>query len=169
MHQRTSYKLGELKSFAWFSNVGCRIEGDYRIVRDWKEAVELSDAVVWNSVQLQVKNRLGDEVTKRDYKRSQEWNAIAGELRKHISAIIADKVEPLERQFRLSQGFRGAVSWDILSICLETEFSDLVPPKFFVPRLEPVYAAGHFPCGWEGPELKEGWKGDMPNARLIVY
>lgn len=44
-----------------------------------------------------------------------------------------------------------------------------MPPMFFVPRLLPVYSAGHFPCGWEGPKLNEGWEGELPNSRLIVY
>jgi hypothetical protein len=169
MNQRTVEKLSELKSFPWFVNVGKAVGGDYSVIRNWKEAVESSAAEVWSSVQHQIKNEIADEVTKRDYKRSEEWNVIAAELRKEIAAIMTSSVVPLEKAFHLKSDFRGAVSWDMLGICIETEFSDLVRPMFFVPRLQPVYAAGHFPCGWEGPMLEDGWDGELPNARLIVY
>lgn len=169
MNQRTAEKLSELKSFPWFVNVGKAAGGDYLAVRNWNEAVELSAAEVWSSVQHQVKNRIADEVTQRNYKRSEEWNGIAAELRREIAAIVATSVEPLEKKLHLKPDFRGAVFWDMLGICIETEFSDLLPPMFFVPRLQPIYAAGHFPCGWEGPKLKEGWQGELPNSRLIVY
>jgi hypothetical protein len=108
-------------------------------------------------------------VRQRSHDRAQEWNGIAAELRRLIAGVVARSVEPVAATFKLELDFRSAVSWDMLLICMETEFSDLVPPMFFVPRLLPVYTAGHFPCGWEGPKLNEGWEGELPNSRLIVY
>lgn len=169
MNQRTATKLSDLKSFPWFASAGRATGSDYLTASNWTEAVELSAGEVWSSVQLQIKNRIAGDVRKRDYKRSEEWNAIAAELRSEVAVIAATAVTPIEKAFRLKADFRGAVSWDMLMICLETEFSDLMSPMFFVPRLQPVYAAGHFPCGWEGAKLNEDWAGAPPNLQLIIY
>ena len=169
MNQRTAHKLKELESYPWFVNVGKPLEGYHLPVENWQQAVDLSAAEVWSSVQHQVKNHIADEVTSRNYCRSEEWNKIAAELRKGIAIVEINSIEPVVRNFRLKPDFRGAVSWDMLMICLETEFSDLIPPMFSVPRLQPIYAAGHFPCGWEGPKLEESWKGELPNWRLMIY
>ena len=169
MNIRTAKKLKELESFSWFVNAGQPSEGDYLVVQSWQEAVAFGAAEIWSSVQLQVSNRFTREVRQKSYERSEEWNEIAAELRKGIAAIVANSIQPVAKKFRLKQDFQRAVSWDMLMICLETEFSDLLPPMFSVPRLQPIYAAGHFPCGWEGPKLDEGWKGDLPNWRLMVY
>lgn len=135
----------------------------------WQDAVESCASDTWSSVQLQVKNRIAREVRQKSYARSEEWNDIAAELRTGIADIVAASVEPLGKRLGLKPDLQGAVSWDLLMICMETEFSDVIPPMFFVPCLEPIYVAGHFPCGWDGPKLNEGWGGDLPPSRLIVF
>lgn len=161
--------MQRLECLQWFGNVGQPTDGAGLAVQTWRQAVDSSASDVWSSVQLQVKNRIARDVRQRSYDRAQEWNGIAAELRGSIAGVVARSVEPVAVTFKLEPDFRSAVSWDMLLICMETEFSDLVPPMFFVPRLLPVYTAGHFPCGWEGPKLNEGWEGELPNSRLIVY
>ena len=160
--------LERLDSFHWFSSVG-QLARSERRVRNWEEAVDSCGGAIWSSVQHQVKNRIAGDVTQRDYGRSEEWNGVAAELRKAIAVVVAKSVELVATRFKLKPDFQGAVSWDMLMICMETEYSDLVPPVFWVPRLLPVYAAGRFPCGWKGPELQEGWAGELPNWELVVY
>lgn len=161
--------MQRLECLQWFGNVGQPIDGAGLAVHTWRQAVDSSASDVWSSVQLQVKNRIARDVRQRSHDRAQEWNGIAAELRGSIAGVVARSVEPVAVTFKLEPDFRSAVSWDMLLICMETEFSDLVPPMFFVPRLLPVYTAGHFPCGWEGPKLNEGWEGELPHSRLIVY
>src|SRR5688572_1083718 len=139
MNQRTEQKLRELESYPWFANAGDPVDSNYLPVKNWQEAVELSAGAVWSSVQLQTKNNIADEVTRRDYYRSEEWNGIAAELRKQIALIVANSVEPVAKKFELGLDFQGSVSWDMLGICMETEFSDLLVPMFFVPCLQPIY------------------------------
>lgn len=169
MNARTQQMMQTLESFRWFSDAGQPLSGDQRSVHAWTQAVDSCAGDVWSSVQLQVKNRIARDVRQRNYGRAEEWNGIASELRKTIAILVAKVVEPVAVKWKLKPDFRGAVSWDMLMICMETEYLDLVSPLFFVPRLLPVYAAGHFPCGWEGPKLLENWEGELPKCRLIVY
>ncbi len=169
MNARTLQMLQKLSSMPWFTNVGQPTADGYLTVSTWQNAVESCASDIWSSVQLQVKNRIAREVRQKNYDRSEEWNEIAAELRSGIADIVATSVEPLAKRLRLKPDLQGAVSWDVLMICMETEFSDVIPPMFFVPRLEPIYAAGHFPCGWDGPKVNEGWEGDLPPSRLIVF
>ena len=169
MNQRTLQMLQKLGSIPWFASVGQPTTDCYLTVLTWQDAVDSCASDIWSSVQLQVKNRIAREVRQKHYDRSEEWNEIAAELRSGIAAIVANSVEPLAKKLRLKPDFQGAVSWDILMICMETEFSDVTPPMFFVPRLEPIYTAGHFPCGWDGPKVNEGWEGALPLSRLMVF
>jgi hypothetical protein len=50
---------------------------------------------------------------------------------------------------------RDAVRSDLMLICLETHYQDIVKPVFHTPYLDIWYAAGHFPCGWDGDEFPE--------------
>ena len=169
MNARTLQMLQKLESFPWFGKVGQPMTGGHLRVESWALAVESCRGDVWGSVQLQLSNCFAREVRQRSYERAEEWNGIAAELRKGIAIIVADSVDPIANKFRLKPDFQGTVAWDMLMICLETEFSDVVSPMFSVPRLEPIYAAGHFPCGWEGPKMNEGWEGTPPASRLFVY
>ncbi len=143
--------------------------GNHISVRSWPEAVASSRGEIWTSVQHQVKNRIADEITRRNYKRSEEWNVIASELRTALASLLSASGGPFTTQRHLNSDIQSALSWDLLLICLETEFSELLAPMFFVPRLEPIYAEGHFPCGWDGPKLNEGWQGNLPPYRLVIY
>lgn len=169
MNARTLQMMQRLESAQWFANIGRPPIGNHRTVQSWEQALGSCTADVWSSVQLQVKNRIARDVRQKNYDRSDEWNGIAAELRKAIATVVANSVEPVAKKFQLKSDFQGAVSWDMLMICLETEFSDVISPIFFVSRLLPIYEAGHFPCGWEGPKLNEGWDGELLDWRLIVY
>jgi hypothetical protein len=60
---------------------------------------------------------------------------------------------------KLPKEFVESVKWDLRAACMELEYADLVPPRYFAERAR-WYLAGHFPCGWEG---------DFPEGCLIVY
>jgi hypothetical protein len=169
VNSRTTQKLTELDSFAWFTKVGQPFDGNSLLIRGWQEAVESSSSEIWSSVQHQVKNHMADEVARKNYARFEEWNVVAEKIRKVITVIFNKRIDPVVKQFRLKSDFRDSVTWDMLMICMETEFTDVIPPMFAVPRLLPIYAAGHFPCGWEGPILTTDWNGELGNWRLAVY
>jgi hypothetical protein len=169
MNERTIRKLDELRSIRLFANVSKHIEGDFQTVGGWNDAVKLGTSEKWQSVRLQIKNQIAEEVTKRDYWRSTEWNPVAEEVKNEVETFLAATIEPNEALVHLGQRFRNTVAWDMLMICMEAEFSDLITPMFYVPRLQPIYAAGHFPCDWAGPKLGNFWNGKLEAWKLIVY
>ncbi|HEV2329128.1 MAG TPA: hypothetical protein VGY56_10110 [Verrucomicrobiae bacterium] len=67
------------------------------------------------------------------------------------------------------RGVRDGISWDLLFICLEVHYQDIVKPIFYLPYLDPWYAAGHYPCGWDGDEFPERWDGVLRGGQLIVF
>ena len=139
-----------------------------RVAKTWTEAVQLIEGEVWTALQLQVKNRLAREVREADFARSQAWNAIAGELRAEIVSLLERKTVAETVRAVQSDAVIHSIRWDLLSICMETEFSDLVAPRLSVPRLLPWYERGRLPCGWDGPVLDTGWRGELIEAPLTV-
>ena len=126
-------------------------------------------SIEWQSVQLQINNHIGVCVNRTDYARFEKWNALIHELKAALLPLVEQYVVPLSKQLNLPKRFELSVRWDLNEICVETEFGDICKPIFFLERVLPWYQAGHFPCGWDGPILKEGWEGPMPAGRLIVY
>ena len=123
----------------------------------------------WESVELQVRNRLNYEVNTLNYDRFVEWNIITIEINKEIDAICDNLFKDLTKRHGLGKRFQECVSWDLTVSCQEIEFSDVYSPVFFLEQVLPWYRNGHFPCGWKGPQLKPGWEGPMPNGTLCVF
>jgi hypothetical protein len=70
---------------------------------------------------------------------------------------------------KLLKKMKPRLSWDIMFICLEIEYSDIVKPFFYLPLLDPWYASGHLPCGWDGQEFPDDWDGVIREGKLIVF
>jgi hypothetical protein len=73
--------------------------------------------------------------------------------------FVQHKIEAVVGQNNLPTVFENMVQWDILGVCLESEFADLYPPGFFTSNAY-WYTKGHFPCGWQG---------DFPQGKLMIY
>lgn len=103
------------------------------------------------------------------WERAQEWAPLLIEIRPAIDGFVESLSPriPLSDQLRTRLGHQ--LSWDISFICLKCEFSDIVEPIFSIPVLEPWYAAGHFPCGWDGKEFPRRWDGVIREGQLMVY
>jgi hypothetical protein len=98
-----------------------------------------------------------------------DWNSIVRLLRPAIGEII-DKLEHAALiPSNVFEKIRNDIRWDLLAICMEYEYADLVEPPFCLPVLDIWYAAGHFPCGWDGEEFSESWDGEWMDGRLIVF
>jgi hypothetical protein len=72
---------------------------------------------------------------------------------------VRPKIEPVEREHELPKAFEHTVQWDILHVCMETEYADVVPSGFYA-GLASWYIRGHFPCGWQGV---------YPQGMQIIY
>jgi hypothetical protein len=66
-----------------------------------------------------------------------------------VEPLFKRKTKDIITRHKLPKCFLDTVGWDMIAICQELEFADLVPPRFFAERAK-WYLAGHFPCGWEG-------------------
>ena len=115
------------------------------------------------------RNALDRSVTIRCWERAQEWNAIVQEIGPIITASLEESLQNSRIPKEFISRVKNPIRWDILFMCLEEEYRDLVEPIFFIPHLEPWYAAGHFPCGWDGKEFPSGWDGVIKSGRLIVF
>jgi hypothetical protein len=138
------------------------------MISEWAAAVDACRSREWEKAQLLARNFLQREVERAQWNRMDEWNLIADELRDEIRGIVS---KALSKTCLESEGFdlvRDSASWDLMSICFEVNYSDIVLPRFSVPMLQPWYQLGHFPCGWEGPEITNS-SPCPPPGKLLVY
>jgi hypothetical protein len=169
MRAGTRNRMEEFHSFPWFQNVGRPKSADVLAAQSWDEATKYCSAGEWESVQLQVNNQLATRVNRTDYPRFQNWNPTVANINAKLESLVNERVAPVALRNNLPMRFQQAVAWDLMEICLETEFQDICEPIFFINRVLPWYKKGHFPCGWDGPLLEEKWDGVFPNGLLIVF
>lgn len=170
MRDDTIKLLEEIRGLPLFSRLGQPCS--HTSVSSWDLALKLCAGEVWSSVQLMTKNRAADKITALDWHRSQTWNVVCAELRPQILEIVRSAVGQIAASRKVTEDFAPSVSWDLLGVLIEVEFSDIFPPSFYLPRIYPVYREGHFPCGWTGSKLDTDWSsGDdpLPDAQILVY
>jgi hypothetical protein len=171
-------KLDSILKYPFFSAVGQTLPSNVSKVQDWYQAVRKCSLLKWDNSQLQVRNTLQgriedrfpeDTVNHYFWHRLQEWNPLVREL----DSILNRFVDGLRIKIPLTgENFiyvRNTVRRDLVFICLETNFQDIVKPVFFLPCLDPWYAAGHFPCGWDGDTFPAQWDGVIRGGQLLVF
>lgn len=170
MRDETGILLEAMQSWPWFEHVGEPIDNPgVMAVGSWADAVDPERSFIWECVTLQVSNRFSYDLRKRNWHRAQMWNPLVDEFKRILKPLF-ERIGALGARLSLPEGaFYHQVQWDIVGICLETEYADIYSPLFNVPILVPWYQAGHFPCGWDGPELSEGWSGELPRYHLYVF
>lgn len=175
MRSTTRETIALLENIDWYGAYGDAIA--QRV--DWVAASTISEAKEsalsdqWLSFRLMVSNRMHRQASQTNYDRFSKWNAVAVEIQQAVTPLV-------ERVVRIWVDVRGpskkeriSVAWDIQGICMEAEFSDLLSPLFFQPRLLDCYESGHMPCGWLGPMVDERWAGassePLPEGKLLVF
>jgi hypothetical protein len=155
--------------YAFFQSVGEPLVGDVRSVGSWPRASKECSSRKWENCCLMARNALFRGVQTKSWDRAQEWGPLSDELR----PLIISSVDTLLPEAGIPERYRDKVknqlSWDIMLICFEHEYGDLVKPFFNVPLLDPWYARGHFPCGWDGEEFPDAWDGVFRSGRLLVF
>jgi hypothetical protein len=91
--------------------------------------------------------------------RYRQWNDVVEMLKPTTIPFVQRKIEATVKQHDLPKVFEDTVQWDILGVCMESEFADVYPPGFFASNAY-WYMKGHFPSGWQGEFLK---------GTLIIY
>jgi hypothetical protein len=153
--------LAKLEETDWFRSVGEPIaDATVPRIRSWKEAVALRTSRLQKNIANESANALTEKLCFEFPKRYHgKWNKLVTAVRKIWDPISATKIKKVMMDNKLNIAFVDSVNWDILFSCMELEYADLVPPRFFKERLD-WYLAGHFPCGWDGV---------FPDGRLIVF
>lgn len=171
-------KLDSILMYPFFSAVGQPLPPNVSSVESWLQAAKTSGFLKWKNSKLQARNALKgriearypeDRVKHYFWHRFQEWNSLADELDSVLDPFIEGLVARIPLNGKELKNVKDNLRWDLGLICLETHYEDIVKTVFFVPCLDPWYAAGHFPCGWDGDEFPAQWDGVIRGGQLIVF
>lgn len=161
MRFETSENLRQLEDAPWFARVG-RHDDDTKVavvLTSWREAVEYCSSLEWENIRLEIANRFRERLLAVSTERFCKWNEVVDEIKPVTMDLVRRKIAPFVLEHDLPKDFGDAVDWDILHLCMESEYVDLVPPGFYS-GLAYWYANGHFPCGWQN---------GVPRGRPIIY
>lgn len=166
LKSNTLEMIHALEKANWFADVGKSISDPNIIsVHSWKEAIKYCKSRYCANVQMEGTNLLHETLWHLHLRckmteRYMIWNTLVDVVKDQIRPIIELKTRDVIKLYRLPKAFCDTVDWDIMAICMELEYADSVPPRFFAERAK-WYLAGHFPCGWEG---------DFPiGGKLVVF
>lgn len=159
MHPRTIATIDELKKADWFCRVGVADTDSATVLSSWKDAAKSCKSRKWTDLCLEAANQLRERILERSRERFEQWNVVAKDCRKVAIPLVRRKLRPHILKHSLPNDVEGAVSWDIIHLCIEAEYADVVSPAFFASQGY-WYVNGHFPCGW---------KGDFPDGKLVIY
>lgn len=158
MKSKVQQKLDQIFSYPFFESVGKPLPSSVGTVQNWTQASKTCGFLKWRNNTLMASNALQHAIEKQYPKpgigeRMQEWNPLCEDLRPAILAFVDSLLPKIPVKDKGLKNIRDSLSWDIMSICFEIEYNDIVDPIFFVPHSDPWYASGHFPCGWDGDEF----------------
>jgi hypothetical protein len=172
MRDETLQLLEELRNLRLFRALGVSDGIGYQRVPSWSEALRECRKTKWENLRLMANNRSNERLHHLDWHRAQKWNPTCQTVR-HETELIADAaIAEIAKTREVTEQFRQCVQWDLQAIVVEKEFADRVPPVLHLPRLYPAYQAGHFPCGWTGPNLGTYWavsQKPIPNGDILVF
>jgi hypothetical protein len=160
MYGRTAVTLDHLKAAHWFSKVGVRDTESAEVLPDWSSAIASCSSAEWQGLCVDAVNEYADRVRERSPADFDHWNDVVLDVRPSVLSLVREKTANVIAAHALADVFLKTVAWDILHVCIESEFADVYPPGFFASQAY-WYVHGHFPCGWTGP-FPEG-------GRLIVF
>jgi hypothetical protein len=171
-------KLDSILKYPFFSTVGQPLLPNVSRVQNWQKAAKTCGFLKWKNSKLQATNTLHEKIEARYpedrvkhyfWHRFQEWNPLIREVDSVLGPFIEESAARIPLKGQELKNVQDTVHGDLSLICLETHYRDIVKPVFFVDCLDPWYAAGHFPCGWDGDEFPAQWDGVIRGGRLIVF
>jgi hypothetical protein len=160
MRPPTLGALAEFEAAPLFSAVGQAVSADVVAAGSWDDAIARCSTIEWDNLQLEGAGKLTEALCVHHRARYQGWNDIVGECKLRLEPLITSTVRRLfPHDPAKAKAVWDSTVWDLLHLCMEKEYSDLIQGGFSG-MLAPWYLAGRFPCGWEGT-----W----PAGRLVVY
>jgi hypothetical protein len=162
-------KLDEIFNYPFFENVGKPLSPTVTPLKSWAAAAKMCRSYKWETCQLMARNLLQRLTEKLPWQRAEEWNPLSDELRPLILAFVDSLLVRFPLKDKALKNVRDALSWDIMLICFEHSYTDVIKPPFYIPIVEPWYVAGHFPCGRDGDEFPDRWDGIIKGGQLMVF
>ena len=158
MQPQTRATLAELQQADLLANAGQPIQiSGIVVVTSWQEAMTLCTSKGWDNLRLEGENCLTVALFSRCRDRySKTWNKTAIKLNQLLAPLLKNKFHGLARERHLPRKVRQIIHCDVRAICMEAEYSDVVPAGWYTKHLKPWYLRGHLPCGWTGEFLREG-------------
>ena len=169
MKPQVESKLSTIFTYPFFQSVGKPVPSVVTILNSWPVAIKYYNSQKWQNCRLMARNVLHSLAEQKSWDRSQEWNPLIDELQPSIDFFVANILPKTGIPETIIAKIATQVSWDIKLICLEHHYSDVIDPPFYIPLLDPWYAAGHLPCGWDGDEFPEDWDGIIRDGKLMVF
>lgn len=160
MSPRTTATLDSLRKIEWFRNVGVRDAQAATVLASWDEAIASCSSPEWEDLCLEAANQYRERLVERSPTEFARWNEVVQEVKPAAIALVREKTQDVVARNSLPKVFVDTVEWDILHLCMESEYADIQQPGFYASQAY-WYAQGHFPCGWEGP-FPDGGK-------LVIY
>jgi len=159
MHPRTELTLAELRNANWFARVGSKDTAHAKVLFSWDEAIESCRSIEWENLCLEAANQYCERLAEASPGTFSRWNEVVEMVKPAALDLVREKASTVVAQFSLPPVFIDTVNWDILHVCLEAEFADVIPPGYYASQAY-WYVVGHFPCGWEG---------EFPSGKLVIY
>jgi hypothetical protein len=152
LHPNTVLTIEQLDKIGWFCNVGKVMEYPNPNSREWvvpcqswEEAIESGLGVDWENVRLEAVNELREKLTQVIPSLLGTWNdtcdLVAPEAKRLAHKAINQNISE-----RYKENLLPHLEWDISSLLLEAQYSEVVKPHFFA-NLAYFYKAGRYPCG----------------------
>lgn len=134
MHSRTAATLRELEESDWFANVGKQDTNAAQVLPDWGSAIASCGSDRWENLSLEAANQYRARLFERNPVKAGKWNEIVNLVKPAAVALVREKTSAVIADDALPRIFRDTVEWDILHLCMESEFSDLYQPGFYAPQ-----------------------------------
>ena len=160
MRSETLTILDDLKKIRLFGSVGDAVnDQNVVVVRSWQQAINSAERLNWENIRIDWGNSVSGKLAVEFPARFDQWNDVTVELKHALLPIVEEKIAATELDEKIRPKLLNNVRWDLLSLLLESEYSDLVTPHYYA-ALGIIYFDGHFPCGWEG---------EYPSGKLMVF
>ena len=143
---QTIATLDKLDATNWFEFVGQREFDDVYEIGSWSEASDCACSQLSKDFRNERGNFLSETIHGRNKKRFQEWNETVKVVRPFVLGLFRDKCDPIVQLHKLPEGVINSIRWDILHLCMESEYADVAEPGYFHATAF-FFTKGHFPCG----------------------
>jgi hypothetical protein len=138
--------LDKLDEVLWFESVGRSEFENVVQLHNWSDAADCACSRLSRDFRNERGNLLSESVAAKSTVRFQQWNEIVRIVKPFVTALLHDKADKIISPNGLFGDVLHALNWDILHLCIECEYADLVDPGYFHATAF-YYSRGHFPCG----------------------